>query len=165
MVKRFFYTAVAVLLLLTVTGCSTGYSSKIETARDFQLKSLDGQTVKFSDFKGKPVLLNFWASWCQPCREEMPYLQKVFDDYKAKGLVFYLINIGESPDTINKFFKDNGYSMPVLLDTDKSVGQSYRITGVPETFFIDKNGIIRNWKIGAYTDARSIEQDLKLIMN
>lgn len=166
MIKRIRLPIFVVLLpiLLVIAGCSIGYSADKGNAPDFTLKSLDGQTVKLSDSIGKPVLINFWASWCGPCREEMPYLQKIYNDYKDTGLVFYLINIGESPDTINKFLKDNGYSMPVLLDSDKSVSQSYRITGIPETFFIDKNGIIRKWQIGAYPSAQAIEEDLKFIV-
>lgn len=152
-------------LLLLVVSCSTGFTpQKEKTAPDFQLKTLDGQVVTLSQFRGKPVLLNFWASWCQPCREEMPYLQQIYNNNKDKGLVFYAIDIGESPDTINKFFQDNSLFMPVLLDSDKSVSQSYQITGIPETFLIDKNGIIRKWQIGAYPNAQAIENDLKLIM-
>ncbi len=152
-------------LLLMVAGCSIGYTpQKEKPAPDFQLKTLDGQVVTLSQFRGKPVLLNFWASWCQPCREEMPYLQQIYNKYKDRGLVFYAIDIGETPETINNFFKENSLFMPVLLDTDKSVGQSYGITGIPETFLIDKNGIIRKKQIGAYPNSEAIENDLKLIM-
>jgi len=157
-------TLTAILLLL-LTGCSTGYTTKKEkTAPDFNLISLDGQTVTLSQFLGKPVFINFWASWCQPCREEMPFLQQTFNNYKDKGLVFLTIDEGEKPDAINKFFKDNGYTMPVLLDSKKTVGPEYQITGVPETFLIDKNGIIRKWQVGAYPNAQAIEDDLRLIM-
>ncbi len=153
------------VLLLMVAGCSTGYTTQKEKpAPDFQLKTLDDQTVTLNQFRGKPVLLNFWASWCGPCRDEMPFLQQAYNDYKDKGLIFYEVNEGETPDAINTFFKDNGLSMPVLLDSDKSVGQSYQITGIPETFLIDKNGIIRKWQIGGYPDVRSIENDIQLIL-
>ncbi len=151
--------------ILLLAGCSTGYSTQLpKTAPGFQLKDLNGQLASESQFRGKPVLLNFWASWCQPCRDEMPFLQQVYNLYKDKGLVFYEIDEGETPDAINKFFKDNALSMPVLIDSDKSVGQSYQITGVPETFLIDKNGIIRKWQIGAYPDAQSIQNDVQIVM-
>lgn len=156
---------ISVALMLGISGCATGSNfDKGSVAPDFALQDLDGQTVTLSALHGKPVFINFWASWCQPCREEMPYLQQTYDSFKDRGLAFYAIDIGESPDTIIKFFEDNAYSMPVLLDSDKSVGQSYHITGIPETFLIDKNGIIRKWRIGAYPNARAIEDDLKIIM-
>lgn len=156
---------VVLAFLLLLGGCSTGYSTQLpKAAPNFQLKTTDGQVVSLNQFRGKPVLLNFWASWCQPCRDEMPYLQQIYNEYKDKGLVFYGIDIGESPEAINTFFLDNSLSLPVLLDSDKSVGQSYQITGVPETFLIDKNGIIRKWQIGAYPNAQMIKNDLKLIM-
>jgi len=146
-------------------GCSTGFSSQKEkTAPDFSLKSLDGQTITLSQFRGRPVVINFWASWCQPCRDEIPFLQQVYNKYNNMGLVFFAIDIGENPETINRYFKDNGLFMPVLLDSNKQVSQDYGITGVPETFFIDKNGIIRKWQIGAYPSVQAIEDDLKIIM-
>ena len=76
-------------LLLIVTGCSTGYVTQLpKAAPDFQLKTLDGKTVTLSQLRGTPVLINFWASWCQPCRDEMPFLQQVYNAYKGQGLCF-----------------------------------------------------------------------------
>ena len=94
----------------------------------------------------------------------MPFLQQIYNEYKDKGLAFFAIDEGETPEAINTFFSDNALSLPVLLDTDKKVAHDYQLTGVPETFIIDKNGIIRKWQIGAYPDANSIADDLKLIM-
>ena len=155
------------VLLLLLTGCSVGFTKSTtqeKLAPDFRLKNLEGQLVTLSEFRGKPVLINFWASWCQPCREEMPYLQQVYDEWASKGLVLLTIDIGETPATIKKFFAENNLSLPVLLDTDKEVSQEYGITGVPETFLIDKNGIIRKKQIGAYPNKKAIENDLSLIM-
>ena len=160
-------TMLTITVLVLLTGCSVGFTkdtTQEKTAPDFHLKNLDGQMVSLSEFRGKPVLINFWASWCQPCREEMPYLQQVYDEWTGKGLVFLAIDIGETPATINKFFADNNLSLPVLLDTDKQVGQEYGITGIPETFLIDKNGIIRKKQVGAYPNKQAIENDLGLIM-
>ena len=154
-------------MLLLPTSCSVGYTKTTpqeKAAPDFHLKSLDGQVVSLNDFRGKPVLINFWASWCGPCREEMPYLQQVYDEWTGKGLVLLTIDIGETPAAIKKFFAENNLSLPVLLDSDKEVGRVYGITGVPETFLIDKNGIIRKKKIGAYENKQAIESDLGLIM-
>ena len=155
------------VLLLLLAGCSIGFSRDTggeKIAPDFQLKNLEGELVTLRDFRGKPVLINFWATWCPPCREEMPYLQQVYDEWTSKGLILLTIDIGESPTTINKFFAENNLSLPVLLDTDKEIGQAYGITGIPETFLIDKDGIIRKKQIGAYPDKKAIESDLSLIM-
>lgn len=160
-------TMLTITVLVLLTGCSVGFTKNTtqeKAAPDFRLKNLDGQFVTLSEFRGKPVLINFWASWCQPCREEMPYLQQVYDEWTSKGLVLLTIDMGETPAAINKFFAENNLSLPVLLDTDKEVGREYGITGVPETFLIDKNGIIRKKQIGAYPDKKSIENDLNLIM-
>ena len=154
------------VLLLLFSACSIGFSNTTQdkTAPDFRLKNLEGQFVTLSEFRGKPVLINFWASWCPPCREEMPYLQQVYDEWTSKGLVLLTIDIGETPATITKYFAENNLSLLVLLDTDKEVSQEYGITGVPETFLIDRNGIIRKKQIGAYPDKKTIENDLSIIM-
>ena len=139
------------IMLLLLSGCSVGYSKTIpqeKAAPDFHLKNLDGQVVSLSDFRGKPVLINFWASWCGPCREEMPYLQQVYDEWTGKGLVLLAIDIGETPAAINKFFVENNLSLLVLLDSDKQVGQEYGITGVPETFLIGRDGRILYKHVG-----------------
>lgn len=155
-----------ITVLLLLTSCSVGYTKTTQekAAPDFHLKNLEGQIVSLSDFRGKPVLMNFWASWCQPCREEMPYLQQVYDEWTGKGLVLLTIDIGETPAAISKFFAENNLSLPVLLDSDKEVGREYGITGIPETFLIDKNGIIRKKQIRAYPNKQAVENDLSLIM-
>ena len=161
----------SVLISGSVAGCSTGsepsQNPQLENlAPDFQLPNLDGQTVSLSDFRGKPVMLNFWASWCGPCRAEMPLIQEVFEDkeWSDKGLTILAINIGEDRSTAERFMEDNGLSFPVLLDTSESVAREYNIRYIPTTFFIDKDGIARDIKIGAFLNKAEIERGLSSII-
>ena len=128
-------------------------------APDFELENLDGETVTLSGLRGRPVMLNFWASWCGPCRQEMPDIQQVFEDgkWKEQGLVILVINVGETPSTVREFIEGNGFSFPVLLDEDNSVARAYNIRGIPATFFIDRSGIIGDMKVGAFASRAEID--------
>jgi len=132
-------------------------------APDFELQYLDGQTFSLSSAQGKPVLLNFWATWCGPCRSEMPLLQQIYEEYSSQGLVFVAVDIGENAAQVEKFMQNNSLTIPVLLDTRAKVATTYNVSGIPTTLFIDKDGIIRNKKIGALTDKSEIEQGLNRI--
>ena len=152
-------------LVLLVTGCSEPSVARTgEPAPDFQLKNLDGQSVSLSDFQGKPVLINFWASWCSPCRDEMPYLQQIYEEWSGRGLVVLAINIGESPAEAKSFLKTHNLSLPVLLDTKQAVAGKYNIRGIPTTFFIDSGGIIQQKIIGTFPSKGAIEKHLNEIM-
>ena len=131
-------------------------------APDFKLQSLDGQTVSLGDFRGKPVLLNFWATWCPPCRAEMPFLQEIYEDkeWSEKGLVILTIDIGENPSVVKEFMENYDLSFTVLLDTDQDVALEYNIRAIPTTFFIDKDGIIQDIKVGAFSSKTEIEKRL-----
>ncbi|MBU2608008.1 MAG: TlpA family protein disulfide reductase [Chloroflexi bacterium] len=133
-------------------------------APDFQLQTLDGQTFSLSGVRGKPVLLNFWATWCGPCRFEMPFLQEIYDEYSNKGLVVIAVDIGESKSDVENFMQREGLTLPALLDSQTEVAKLYRVAAIPTTFFIDKDGIIRGRQIGAFTDKAAIEKGLKKIM-
>ena len=159
-------TIMPALILPSVfmAGCSDGSEPPQITqpenlAPDFQLSSLDGQAVSLRDFRGRPVMLNFWATWCGPCQLEMPFIQEIFEDseFAAKGLAVLAVNIGESPDTVKDFVEGHGLSFPVLLDTTKDVALKYNIRGIPATFFIDENGIIQDMKIGPFSSKADIE--------
>ena len=119
-------------------------------APDFTTKDLAGNTVRLSDYRGQPVVLNAWATWCGPCRLEMPDLEKFYQEYREQGVVVLAVNMGESKDTVATFIKDNKYTFPVLLDeTTAAVGRPYRISGIPATFFIDRQGKIASIQVGA----------------
>jgi len=161
---------VILLIILTcvllVTGCSEPSGARVgEPAPDFKLQNLDGQYISLSDLRGKPVLLNFWATWCKFCRYEMPYLQQVYEEWSDKGLVVLAINIGESHSKAKRFLQTHNLSLPVLLDTKANVAQRYNIRGLlPTTFFIDKDGTIQVKIIGAFPSKGAIETHLNKIM-
>ena len=159
---------IVLTVVLLLTCCSNGSeqsgSQVKKPAPDFQLESLDGQVVSLSGLRGSPVMLNFWATWCPPCRSEMPFIQQIYEEWSDEGLVLLAINIGESSGTVQDFMRSNNISMPVLLDTSREVAQRYGITGIPATFFIDKDGIIQNRVVGAFTNKESIEKHLGSII-
>jgi peroxiredoxin len=118
-------------------------------AIDFTLTSLDGKKVSLSDFRGKNVYLNFFATWCPPCKRELPDMEKLYKEYKDKGLELLVVDLGEKQSTVKSFMESNNYSFNVLLDTDNEVAQTYNISSIPVSYFIDKDGIITELKVGA----------------
>ena len=124
-------------------------TGSLEKAIDFTLTDLNGKKVSLSDFRGKKVYLNFWASWCPPCRLEMPDIQEVYEKYKDKDLVVLAVNLGEDKNTIKSFIDKNKYSFSVLMDSDQSVALAYNITSIPVSYFIDKEGNVAAKRVGA----------------
>ncbi len=163
-------TAILVMILtsgLLITGCAVGSEPTAtvgKAAPDFELQNLDGQSISLSDLKGKPVLINFWATWCGPCVSEMPYIQEIYGEWSGKGLMVLAINMGESSSKVEQFLQDHNLSLPVLLDTKQVVARRYNIRGIPTTFFIDKDGTIQEKIIGAFTSKAPIENRLSKIM-
>jgi thiol-disulfide isomerase/thioredoxin len=147
------------------SGSGSGQGPEVgKTAPEFALKGLDGQEVSLSDLRGKPVLLNFWASWCGPCRLEMPFLQQIYEKWTGKGLVLLAVNLQEDSNKVEEFVKNGGYTFPILLSPGKEVPLAYNIRGIPATFFIDAEGVIRDIKIGAFSGVGEIESKLAKIM-
>jgi thiol-disulfide isomerase/thioredoxin len=147
--------------LIIISGCAGEGTSSLSIgskAPDFELYDLDGKIHKLSDYEGTPVLLNFWATWCGPCRSEMPYLEQVYAEWKEKGLTFFAVNVAESSTDVISFLDFYGLNMPVLLDSARTVSHKYGISGIPTTYFIDEDGIIQNRVVGAFPDRESIEK-------
>ncbi len=136
----------------TPTGLGPG-----KTAPDFTLKTLSGKVVSLSDYRGKVVLVNFWASWCPPCREEMPLFKRVYEKYKKKGFEILAVSTDSSVDPVKKFVKEHGISFTVLMD-DGKVSSTYGIQGLPTSFLIDRDGRILKVRLGEY---KEVEKDLK----
>ncbi len=110
---------------------------------DFTLQDLDGNTTTLSSLKGQPVIINFWATWCAPCRIEMPELQAAFDEHKENGLVILAVDQEEPPDIVRSFFYDEmGLTFTPLLDTDGQIAQIYGAVNFPTTFFVNPEGDI-----------------------
>ena len=144
-------------LFLALSACSKSETAKVSAvakekspAPDVSVVSIaNGSTVKLSDLKGKVVLLNFWATWCPPCREEIPSMMKLNSLMTGKPFQMLAVSIDEGgkPD-IESFFKETGFSLPTYQDASGASPKAYGVTGVPETFIIDKNGIIVKKIIG-----------------
>ncbi|MEH7336636.1 redoxin domain-containing protein [Neobacillus drentensis] len=118
-------------------------------APDFELKTLTGETVKLSNLKGKKVMLNFWATWCPPCKAEMPEMEQFYKE-KDKDLVILAVNIDPQLE-VQKFVDENKITFPILLDAEDKVNETYQILSIPTTYFIDSKGIIQNKFTGAMT--------------
>jgi thiol-disulfide isomerase/thioredoxin len=117
-------------------------------APDFAATDANGQTVKLSDFKGKPVMVNFWATWCAPCQYEMPELKAAYQQYQGQGLVIVGVNLGEQSATVKKYLQEKDYSWPNVLDPNGTIKSAYNVIGYPTSIFIDREGIVRATQIG-----------------
>lgn len=116
-------------------------------APDFELKTLAGETVKLSDLKGKKVMLNFWATWCPPCKAEMPAMEE-FHKEAGDEVVILAVNIDPHLD-VKAFVDENGITFPIPLDAEDKVNETYQVLSIPTTYFIDTKGNIGNKYIGA----------------
>jgi peroxiredoxin len=118
-------------------------------APDISLKDIDGNTWRFSANRGKVVLINFWATWCDTCKEEMPGLQRLYDAKKGDtNFMVITILYNDEPLKGVKYLEENNYTLPLYIDTDGSAAVAYGLTGVPETYVAGKNGILRKKIIG-----------------
>ena len=133
-----------------------------QKAPDFEVQMFDGSTIKLSDLKGKVVLLNFWATWCPPCRAELARVEKdIIEKFKGEPFVFVPVSRGEKKETVAAFREKMGYTFPMGLDTDSSVYKLYAETCIPRNFLIDKNGVVVKASVG-YDEAEFAEL-IKLI--
>jgi thiol-disulfide isomerase/thioredoxin len=112
-------------------------------APNFTLSSNTGKPVKLSDYKGQVVMINFWATWCGPCRKEMPLLESIYKQYKNKGFTLLGVNVEPDPKASVDWLKKTPVSFPVLYDTNSDVSTLYKVSGMPTTVFIDKKGNVR----------------------
>jgi thiol-disulfide isomerase/thioredoxin len=121
-------------------------------SKDFVVQDEDGKEVRLSDFYGKPIVLNFWASWCPPCKSEMPDFNEVYNNLKGE-VVFLMINETDGQrETVEKgsaYVKGEGFTFPVYYDTTLEAGYLYNVTAIPTTYFIDKEGYVVNYVRGA----------------
>lgn len=120
-------------------------------APGFTLIAMDGVEKSLSDYKGKVLFINFWASWCGPCVYEMPSIERLHRSFVDDSEIeIVLINLGEDRNTVKNFIEEGGYTIPTLLDIDNKVGLSYGVRSIPTTVIIDKNGNLVGTKTGAH---------------
>ena len=124
----------------------------VEKAKDFSVTNQDGQKVKLSDYFGSPIVVNFWATWCSPCKSELPAFEELSKEYDGK-VKFMMVNLTdgyqETVEIVKEFVNANNYTFPVFFDTEYSASSAYQINYIPETIFIDKDGNMVNKHIGA----------------
>ena len=121
-------------------------------APDFELTDLDGNAVRLSDYRGKAVLVNFWATWCGPCKAEMPLLQDRYTTLRNSGLVILAVNIGEDEALIRPYVEDLGLDFAIVLDPELAVNDEYRVLGYPTTITVDREGNVVDVHVGAWLD-------------
>lgn len=139
-----------------------------EAAPDFTLLNADGDEVSLSDYQGQPVILNFWASWCPPCKSEMPSFDKLSNQYEESGeVVFLMVNLTdgskETIETAKQYLSDNGLTLNVVFDTKGDAASKYGISSIPSTFLIDKDGNVRGSSVGAMTETELTREVTKLL--
>ena len=158
----------AVLLILTTNVNADNDNQTLPKlaepfiAPDFTLKGEDGNTYRLKDYRGKVVILNFWATWCPPCREEMPSMERAWRQIKDKGIVMLGINVGEDADTIFEFTGQYSMTFPLPMDINGEVVKQYPIRGLPTTYIIDPAGMATHRAVGSREwDAPEILQQLE----
>ncbi len=136
-------------------------------APDFTLERLDGGAVRLRDLRGKAVLLNFWATWCGPCREEMPLLAEIYRAYHPQGLEVLGVNLTAQDDLaeVRRFVEAFDLPFPILLDHNGRVERAYALFGVPTTVFINREGIIQRVVVGALKSREDVEGTLRLLLS
>jgi peroxiredoxin len=134
-----------------IPGVDLSQVQEGKPAPDFQLATLDGQTIKLSDYRGKKVILNFWATWCPPCKAEMPHMKNFYEQNKDKGIEILAVNLTKSDNgkaAVETFAKDNQLTFKIALDEDGRIGKQYQAFTIPTSYIIDSNGIITKKIIG-----------------
>jgi peroxiredoxin len=130
-------------LLLALAGATLAAVAPQATAPDFTLKSLEGRNLRLAEQRGQVVLVNFWATWCGPCKQEMPHLNRLYDKYRSSGFVLLGVNVDEDTHQASGTAAKLGLHFPVLLDADKAVVRLYDLNSMPATVLIDRDGKVR----------------------
>jgi cytochrome c biogenesis protein CcmG, thiol:disulfide interchange protein DsbE len=126
--------------------------------------TLDGATFDLAAERGNPVLVNFWASWCGPCREEFPLLEDAAARHAAEGLVVVGSLYKDDAEPARSFVAEEGATWPTVVDADRSIGNAWKVLGPPQTFFIDREGVIREVQVGQVRDAAELDRLLASIL-
>lgn len=162
--KKFFATLC--MAAIGVIGFSLAAQAKELSgpAPQFTAKTLDGKSVSLRELKGKVVMINFWASWCGPCRQEMPLLEEIYNDYKKAGFILLGVNLDEEVDDAKGFLSGVNVSFPVPLDPMGKVAEAYENQAMPSSYFVDKNGQLaylhKGYRPGEEEDYRKVIKKL-----
>ncbi|MHA6259603.1 thiol-disulfide oxidoreductase ResA [Sporosarcina sp. CAU 1771] len=146
--KRLVVRTIVLLLLVSavIYTIFTKDNSKAlavgDSAPDFELTDLDGVTHRLSDYRGEGVFLNFWGTWCPPCKEEMPYIEELYEEFEEKGVRTITISLKDTALSVKNFQNDNKLTFPIARDTTEAVKEAYKFIPLPTTFLINKDGKI-----------------------
>lgn len=154
------------LVLLLIIGCSSKAKQNLKTgdrAPEFVLYDIHGEQHRLSSYKGNVIVVRFWADWCRSCAEEMPVIESVYRKYKDQGVVIFAINTGQPKETVKVFISNLNLTYILLLDTDLTAAKEYGVVGLPTTFIIDRNGIVRE-KILGDTESEAFERMITAIL-
>ena len=167
-IRAFLFTSVITLLSISGwygDGLGMGVRPPVvgNPAPDFQLTDLQGKSHTLRQFRGKVVLLNFWATWCKPCVKEMPAMQAAYDKLRDQGFVVLAINELEDHERVEKHIKDHDHTFDVLMDEDNQVANLYGVVGLPVSVFIDQTGRVQEYVRGGLLTEDLIEQTLHRI--
>lgn len=146
--KVFKCIAVVAAACLLAVSLPAAASLKGKPAPDFALKSTTGENLRLSEFRGDVVMVNFWATWCGPCRQEMPILDELYDRYQKVGFRLIGVNIDDDPRRAIEMLESLGVSFPVVFDDRKEVSEQYQVQAMPVTLLIDRDGIVRYTHFG-----------------
>ncbi len=158
--RRILYLVVLIVglawIFVSADRSGTSTSGKIPApqqgflAPDFELKTLDGESVKLADLRGQAVLVNLWATWCPPCRAEMQSIEKMYQEYKDQGFIVLAVNMTrqDTPSAVMPFADKLGLTVPILLDETGDVQRAYQLQSLPSSFFIRRDGVINEVVIG-----------------
>lgn len=164
--KQWLVKAVLIIAMLSLIGGATSCTSigaRVgEQAPDFTLVTMAGTEITLSELHGTPVVLNFWAIYCAPCRSELGYFEHVAEQ-SAGEVTIIAVNIGETRSQIKQFFGDYKLHFTVALDKDAQVSYKYNVYAIPTTYFIDSGGIIRNLKVGAFANEMELWAGIETI--
>jgi peroxiredoxin len=139
--------ATALVLCVGLTANAPALTAQ-GAAPDFTLKSQKGDNLKLSELRGKVVLINFWASWCGPCRQEMPVLDELYQHYHSLDFTVLGVNVEQTSDDAKSLLKDVSVSFPILFDSDNKVSKMYDVKGMPSTVLVDRDGNVRYMHMG-----------------
>ncbi len=151
MKQKVFFLAVLAALVWLVLAPGAGWTAERGAmAPSFELPNLAGGRLKLSDFKGKVVMVNFWATWCPPCREEMPSMEKAYQEYKERGFVVLAVNVDRTRGApVEEFIRELKLTFPVLLDPGEATKKSFGVRGLPQTVLIDRGGRVARHVYGS----------------
>ena len=157
--------ALSLALLVALAGCADSMPAPSEAepahslvgqrAPQFTVPTLSGENFDLAEHVGEGVvILDFWATWCPPCREALPTLSEVASEFQSRGVALYAVDLGESPETVKEFLSQSGLELNVIMDEDGSVAQAYGADAIPQTVIIDRQGIVRFVHVGTSPNLR-----------